>query len=287
MVGQDLLGDHVARHEPTDDAGADDRARPAALASLAAAVAAGQRHHRRGRVLRAGLAEVAGQQPEQLLQIARQRRVAVHLDAEVLEGGHARRLGDAARRRPQELLVDTAHRRVVGHRQGAEDRFDVGAPDRVLVEPRPRDQTLLHEHGHQRGQAPRVGTRPDGQVEVGELGRLAPTGIDDDQRAVGIAGDLLERGAGMGQAVRLPRVLADEQRHLGVLHVAPHHRAQHLGVDPELAGLLLGQGVRPVAAAERPHGGAAVRAAQVVPLATAAEVEDRGAAVGVTHLGQA
>ena len=62
---------------------------------------------------------------------------------------------------------------------------------------------------------------------------------------------------------------------------------EHLGVDPELAGLLLGQSVRPVAAAERPQGGAAVRAAEVVPLAAAAEVEDRLAAVGVAHLGEA
>ena len=44
---------------------------------------------RRRRVLRAGLAEVAGEQPHQLLEVADERRVAVHLDAEVLEHGDA------------------------------------------------------------------------------------------------------------------------------------------------------------------------------------------------------
>ena len=38
--------------------------------------------------------------------------------------------------------------------------------------------------------------------------------------ALGIVGDLLERGAGAREAVGLPRVLADEDRDLGVLEVA-------------------------------------------------------------------
>ena len=70
--------------------------------------------------------------------------------------------------------------------------------------------------------------------------------------------------------------------------MSPRDRgAEHRGVDPELAGLLLGEGVRAVAGAERPQGRPAVGAAEVVPLAAAAVVEDRLAAVLVAHLGEA
>ena len=102
-----------------------------------------------------------------------------------------------------------------------------------------------------RGEAPGVGAGPDLEVEVGQLGRLGAPRIDDDQRPRRVAGDLLQRRAGVGEAVGLPRVLADEDGDLGVLEVAAGVSAEHLGVDPELAGLLLGQRARPEARAER------------------------------------
>ena len=55
--------------------------------------------------------------------------------------------------------------------------------------------------------------------------------------------------------------------------------AEHLALDPELAGLLLRQRVGGVAHAERPPRGGAVGAAQVVPLPAAAVVHDLLAAV--------
>ena len=70
----------------------------------------------------------------------------------------------------------------------------------------------------------------------------------------GIVDDRLQHGAGAREAVRLPRVLADEHRDLGVLVVAGRVAAgppEELTVDPELAGLLLRERVRRVDDAER------------------------------------
>src|SRR5439155_7728635 len=58
---------------------------------------------------------------------------------------------------------------------------------------------------------------------------------------------------------------------------------EDLAVDPELARLLLRQRVRPVDAAERGARRGRVAAAEVVPLPTAAVVQDRRSPVGVAH----
>src|SRR5581483_3381143 len=84
----------------------------------------------------------------------------------------------------------------------------------------------------------------------------------------------------MREAMRLPRVLAHEDADLGLGEVGPHDGgAEHGGVHPELAGLLLGQRT---GAELRPVGGqrrAGVGAPQMVALATTAVVEDRLTAV--------
>ena len=66
---------------------------------------------------------------------------------------------------------------------------------------------------------------------------------------------------------------------LGVLELTAGVAAVERVLDPTLAGLLLGQGARAVAGAERAQEGAAVGAAEVVALAAAAVVEDRLAPV--------
>ena len=148
------------------------------------------------------------------------------------------------------------------------------------------DQALLDQHGAHRREAPGVGARAHLEVEVGQLGGLGAPRVEDDHRTRRVARDLLQRGAGAGDAVALPRVLADEDRDLGVLEVAAHVGAEHLAVDPELAGLLLGEGVRAEPRAEGGPGAGGVGAAEVVPLPAAPVVEDRLPAVGVAHLGE-
>src|SRR5262249_15859858 len=60
--------------------------------------------------------------------------------------------------------------------------------------------------------------------------------------------------------------------------------AEELSVNPEFSGLLLGERVRAEHRAERRPGGARIGAAEVVPLAAAAVIEDRRSAVRVAHV---
>src|SRR5207302_1337725 len=94
---------------------------------------------------------------------------------------------------------------------------------------------------------------------------------------------LLQRGSRVREAVRLPWVLADEHRDLGVLDVAAHVAAEDLAVHPELAGLLLGERVGPVRASDCGSRRGRVAAAKVIALPAAAVIEDCRSAVGVAH----
>ena len=145
-------------------------------------------------------------------------------------------------------------------------------------------EVFLDQHRGQRRQAPRVGARPHPQMEVGHLGGVGDHRIDDDHRARRVLGDLVEHRAGAREALRHPRVLADEHRHLGVLELAAGVAAVEVRVDPRLAGLLLRQRIRPVPRADGLEERAAVGAAEVVALAAAAVVEDLVAAVGVADV---
>ena len=144
----------------------------------------------------------------------------------------------------------------------------------VLVE-----QALLDDRARERREAAGVGPGLHAQVEVGHLGRLGADRIEHDHRPLRVLRDLAQDHAGAREALRLPRVLADEDRDLGVLEVAARVAAVEMRVDEELAGLLLGERARAVARAERAQDRAAVGAAEVVALAAAAVVEDRLAAV--------
>ena len=145
------------------------------------------------------------------------------LDAEVLEDRHARRGGDAPGGRPHERLRRRRRSRgELARRRPARTRR------RQLVETRRRAR-----------RASRWSTRSSSTRTASSAARHQASvpgrtwrwmsassavsvrrGIDDDQRAVRVVGDLLELGAGAREAVRLPRVLADEHRDLGVLVVA-------------------------------------------------------------------
>src|SRR5215217_3061917 len=90
----------------------------------------------------------------------------------------------------------------------------------------------------------------------------------------------------MRNAVRLPRVLADEDGDLGVLEVAAHDRAEHARVDEELARLLLREGAGAIDGTEGAQRCAAVAATEVVALSAAAVVQDAVATVVVAHCGE-
>ena len=242
-----------------------------------------QRHHGRGDVLAAGVGEVAGEHPHQLLQVADQRRVPVHLDAEVLERGDARRRGHPPRRPANEVLVDTGDRAVLGDVERGEAGVDLVTPVGVLGEPGVGVQALLDDDRDHRGEQPRVPPRRDTEVEVGQLGRLGDPRVDHDHRAAGVVGDRLQRRAGVGHAVALVRVLADDEGDLALVELTAHRVAEHRPVDQHLAALLLGDRAGAEPAAEPLVQRRPVRTAQVVALAAAAVIEDLVAAVGVTH----
>ena len=199
VVGEDLVGDDVARHEARDDLCAHDGC---GLQDLAAFVhAADKGNEARRCVLRAGLAEVPREQPYELLEVAAERGVERHLHTEVFEDGHARGSCDATGRAAQQFLVDAADAGVVGDRDRAESGRHVVVAARVLIHPAPLHEALLDDHGAQGGEAPGIGAGLHLEVEVGEVSGLGLARIDHDHRALGVGRDLLKRGAGVGHAV--------------------------------------------------------------------------------------
>src|ERR1019366_4756723 len=111
--------------------------------------------------------------------------------------------------------------------------------------------------------------------------------VDHDQASPRVAGQLAQYHSRAREALRLPRVLADEHRHLGVLVLAARVPAVQLRVDERLTGLLLRQRARPVASTQRAHERAAVGAAKVISLASAAVIEDPLATELVADRGKA
>ena len=236
-------------------------------------------------------AEVAGQQEQQLLEVGVERRVRRLLDAEVLEDRDARGLRDAAarsrargprRRRSASAVLGDRHARELGEQRA---RRRVACAARKSSSSSSSSTSTASSAARQKASVP----GPHLQMEVGQRGGLRAARIDHDQRARRILGDLLEDDARAREAVRLPRVLADEHRDLGALEVrrgVTARAAEQLTVDPELAGLLLRQRVRHVADAERGARRRRIRAAEVVGLPAAAVVEDRLAAVLVADRAQ-
>ena len=221
------------------------------------------------------------------MQVGDQDAVRPLLDAEVLEGRDAGRAGDAAGGVADQAGVDTGARGGGVDVDLAERLQDGVRPGRVVGQELGVVEALLDDRAEQRRQRPGVAARPHAQVEVGHRGGLGDDRVEHDDRPLGVLLHVAQDGAGAREALRLPRVLADEQRHLGVGEVAARVAAVELRVDPELAGLLLRERAGAVARAERAQRRGAVGAAEVVPLAAAAVVEDRLAAVLVADGGEA
>ena len=149
-----------------------------------------------------GMREVPGQQPHELLQVADERRVAVHLHAEVLEHRDARGRRDPARRGADQRLVDAADLAVPGDRHLAE-RGEHRARRRTRGRPSQSRSTSPSSTSTAAMAAmqPCVAAGPHLQVEVGHRRGLGDPRVDHDHRPAGIGGDRLERRAGVGDAV--------------------------------------------------------------------------------------
>src|SRR5579863_295298 len=107
--------------------------------------------------------------------------------------------------------------------------------------------------------------------------------IDHDQRAVRVGRNVAQNRTRALKAMRLPWILTDENRGLGLLVAAAEAGPEKLMVHPKLAGLFLRQRVGAEHGTERAPSGSTVTAAQMIALAAAAVIEDARAAVGVAH----
>ena len=158
---------------------------------------------------------------------------------------------------------------------------------RALAQPRALMEIFLNDHADHRGEQERVAAGLHLKMNVREFRGLGAARIDHDQAAVRISRDFTQGCAGARNAVREPRVFADEQPHLAVFEVAARIAADHLVCDPEFAGLLLGKRTRTMHRSKECARRATVDVGQVVTLAPAAVIEDRFAAVRVADRGEA
>ena len=225
-------------------------------------------------MLATAFGEVTREDPQQLVQIRAQRAVGRLLHSEVLEYRDAPGGGDPPGGRPQQILVDPADPGVLGDRDARQCGADLLDTVHVLSEKRFVTEAFLYQDSGERGQAPGVCARLDAEVEVGEFRSIGEHRVDDDHRPRRIFRDVVQHDAGPGEALRHPRVLADEHRHLGVLELPAGVAAVKVRVHPGLAGLLLCQGIGAVARAQRFEERAAIGAAEMVALPAAAVVED-------------
>ena len=93
--------------------------------------------------------------------------------------------------------------------------------------------------------------------------------------------------AGVAKAVRHPRVGAEEDHQVGVFDALggmTDLRAEQVAVEPEIAGLLLGERTVEAGAAERADEADAVGPAEVIALAAAAVEGEAFAAVELADL---
>ena len=203
---------------------------------------------------RPGLAKLPVSEPEQLVEVGAEDAVGPLLDAEVLEHRDARRAA-AMRRAAARIRSSSTPQRSAQVRDVARARAPRGRRSEPVVCSARKpvvEQALLNDRARQRRQAPGVAAGPHAEVEVGHLGRLGAR--PDRARSSSAPGRVaISRSdhAGAREALRLPRVLADEDRDLGVLEVAARVTAVEVRVDVDLARLLLRERARAVARAER------------------------------------
>ena len=278
VIGEDLVGDRVGRDEAGDDPSPGHRCGPlgpGVRCSLgrhdhavdrrrrgpsSARARATERRHLRVDVHRARTPEVAREQVEHLLQVRVERAVRRHAGCRgprrSTRWTHGRcgapRRGHRLRPRRLERSSRRSSTRPRASSSGSSLPACASRDERTV------DQVLLDEHG-QPSRARQNASVPGRTCRwmSARSARLGAARVDHDERPLRVVGDGLEDRAGAREAVRLPRVLADEHRHLGVLVVAGRvapRTTEQLAVDPELTRLLLGERVRAVDAARARRG---------------------------------
>src|SRR5258705_1265297 len=97
VIGEDLVGDDVARDQASEDSRADDRAPRRRARIEFVATRAHDGHEGRRCILSAWLAEISGEEPHEIFEVADHRTETVLLDAEVIQDRNAAVASDTKR----------------------------------------------------------------------------------------------------------------------------------------------------------------------------------------------
>ena len=122
-----------------------------------------------------------------------------------------------------------------------------------------------------------------------DIGGFGSTGINDDQLACGILADLIEMIARIREAMRDPGIGTDDKQEIAMMHVfgsVARLAAEHVAIDPEVAGFFLRKGVENAARTQRAQQSTGVGAAGVIALSATAVKGDSLAAISVDDVAQ-
>ena len=223
--------------------------------------------------------EVAGEHPDELLEVADERGVAVHLHAEVLERRHARRAGKSPGGSADEILVDAGDRAVLGDSMVEKRASSASRP--VACSPshasavQPSSTMIATIAASSQASRPGATWRWKSASSAVSVTRGSMTTIDRSA-SLAIAFNVV-RAWGMPWLIHgfLPMKNATSHSSNSPRTALPNISA----VDPDLPALLLGDGAAAVPAAEPLVQRGAVGPAEMVSLPAAAVVEDLVAAV--------
>ena len=282
MLGLDGVGQHIGRQQARDHFDVERRI------PLATTVAP-QRLQPAVQHIGTLPSKIAGQKIEQFFEIGIQRRMAALLNAEF--GAHHHRLGRGDHRHH---LLERRERHVGGSGETRDGDFEQGELDRletagVLAQEILIDHVLADQHRQQRREQIGVRTGAHGDMQIGLLGGFAAPRIDDDELARRILGQRVQFLARVGETMREPGIGAEHQQQIAMLDVfraMAALRAEQMTVDPEVAGLLLRQGIEDMARTETAQEGGGVGAAGMIALPAAAIERERLRAMGGDHLTQ-
>ena len=213
-----------------------------------------QRAEPRVQVLAAGLGEVAGEDPEQLVEVGAQRAVRAPAGRRgPRTPRRSARCRCGARRRADELLVDAAARGR-SRRSGRRRALERIAPAPVDVR---GDEVLVDEPSwtSMAASAARHQASAPGRTRRWKSASFAVSVTTGSMTIIERCGSLAISFSTMrarGKLCDIHGFLPMNTDDLGVLELAARVAAEELRVDPGLAGLLLGERVRAVARRRAP-----------------------------------
>ena len=233
-----------------------------------------------------GLQEISGDEEQQLFQIGVECGIAGLLHAHVCPHRHRRRLDDHGHR-PLSLFAANVRRcqpSVHWHLlQFGADLFPASCSfgQKHIILP-----ATCHNHGKQSAQQKGISAGAQRKMQIGQISNLGAARIDHDHAATRVfpyAGHCITRA---DKAVRHPRIAAEHDGQLRAVHILCRVdivAAEHMPVDPEIAGLFLADRAEIRPAAHHAAQGLAKHAAHHAALAATTIIAKGLLAAGITH----